>query len=413
LTLNWKTEFNRWFPHRTVAVVTGRKEFPAPADVVVIGWSNISAHADRLLKYAGYVFDESHYAKNDTAQRSKSAIKIAKTCPADGVVLCLTGTPITNRPAEFAAQLDILGLLKAFGGKHGFYRRYCGAFRDRWGHWHIDGATNLEELNTKLREAGYIRRLKGDVLGQLDPVAHNPILVEGDPTVMREYAKAEADIVAFLMERARQIAEEIGEDPRSAAVRAKIMAESAEHLVRMSVLRKIAAKAKMGAVIELVDTHIEVGQKVILAAHHREIVDTLAEKFGGLKIQGQMTVTEIEAHKSRFQTLDAGAAPVIVLSIQAAKTGHTLTAAQDVVFVEFPWTWADIEQTYSRAHRLGQQGSVTSTYVLTRGTIDEAVYEAVLDKRAVVGAATDGSAPTDDLSVGSAVVGALFDRAFT
>lgn len=745
LTLNWQVEFNRWFPHRSVAVVSGRKQFPDPADVTVIGWSNISHHADRLLKFTGYVFDESHYAKNPDAQRTKAAVRIAKTAPANGVVLCLTGTPITNRPAEFAPQLDILGLLKQFGGKWGFYRRYAGAFRDRWGQWHIDGATNLEELNVKLREtcftgdaliltdvgyiridelvrdhyngyvlgwsqdlgwawgqvvgwrqssshaavdvyltdgtrftctpehrihvedcgwvqagdlregdvvcrvrdagfdtddaslsgllasqpeseeaqslrdllrrvrvhqaesallwenlrpqsspkskdlplvqeavrnasrrtglllqtvlqhcgvppwrqdflsvgsgakqsgaqtgrstsqqtasvrsdlssssaveedarlaggangmarllrrgvlvrrsrrsdqparnrgrriksssrrpasdgptqgvptfacrvdrvavhqrpggsptepghgsnlglvpvydievAGvhsflangvlahncYIRRLKSDVLGQLDPVTHNPILVEGDPTVLEEYAKAEADIVVYLMDRARQIAEEIGADPRSAAVRAKIMAESAEHLVRMSVLRKIAAKAKMAAVVELVETHVEAGQKVILAAHHREIVDGLADKFGGLKIQGQMTVAEIEAHKSRFQTLDAGAAPVIVLSIQAAKTGHTLTAAQDVMFVEFPWTWADIEQTYSRAHRLGQQGSVTSTYVLCRGTIDESVYAAVLGKRAVVGAATDGVAPLDDLSVGAAVVGALFDRA--
>jgi SWI/SNF-related matrix-associated actin-dependent regulator 1 of chromatin subfamily A len=83
-------------------------------------------------------------------------------------------------------------------------------------------------------------------------------------------------------------------------------------------------------------------------------------------------------------------APVIVLSIQAAKTGHTLTAAQDVLFCELPWNWADVEQTYSRCHRLGQKGSVTSTYMLSADTVDQDIYDLVQRKRDVVSAATDG-----------------------
>jgi SWI/SNF-related matrix-associated actin-dependent regulator 1 of chromatin subfamily A len=67
-----------------------------------------------------------------------------------------------------------------------------------------------------------------------------------------------------------------------------------------------------------------------------------------------------------------------------------LTAAQDVLFVELPWTPADVDQTYSRCHRLGQVGSVTATYLLASGTVDESIYHVVEQKRAVVDAATDG-----------------------
>jgi surface protein len=147
------------------------------------------------------------------------------------------------------------------------------------------------------------------------------------------------------------------------------------------------------------------GYTVLLSevtAEFREIVDELAAKFGGLKIQGGMDIEDVEAHKSRFQDEPIDSAPVIVLSIQAAKTGHTLTASQDVVFVELPWTPADLDQTYSRCHRLGQKGSVTVTYLLCEGTIDEHMYALIEKKRSVVELATDGG--VSDGSVGSSLV---------
>lgn len=391
LVLNWKNEYNRWLPERIVEVVKNRKEIPmfGTYDVLVIGYSNIMAWEKQLCNHNAYIFDESHYCKSTDAQRTKSAKKLTKSNKS-AVVLCLTGTPVTNRPAEYAPQLDILGQLDAFGGLWGFYRRYCGAYKDKWGQWHLEGNSNLEELNDKLRANCYIRRTKDQVMTELPPVMHNPVLVEGTPAVMKEYVKAQEDIVNYLVERAKQIAKEMGLPVGAAAVSARLKAEANEHLVKISVLRKIAAKAKMPAVEEWVDSHIQEGKKVVIAAHHRDIVDMLANKYGGLKIQGGMVIEDIEEAKWKFQNMTCEEAPVIVLSIQAAKTGHTLTAAQDVLFVEFPWTPADIDQTYSRCHRLGQKGSVTSTYMMASGTIDEDIYSLIAKKRSVVNRAVEG-----------------------
>ncbi len=392
LVLNWKSEYSRWLPDRKVATVTNRKDMPDKGtyDVLVVGYSNISHWEKQLAGHNSYVFDESHYCKTPTAARTKSAVKIAKTAPKDGIVLCLTGTPVTNRPAEYASQLEILGKLKEFGGLWGFYRRYCAAYQDNFGQWNISGHSHLDELNDRLRGNCYIRRTKDQVLSELPPVIHSPIIVEGTSAGMTEYRKAEKDIIKYLQDRAREIAIEIGQSPHSAAVIAKIKAESNEHLVRLSVLRRLSAKAKMPVIEEWVQERIDDGKKVVIAAHHRDIVDELARKFGGLKIQGGMSVEEVEEHKRKFQTLPVGEAPVIVLSIQAAKTGHTLTAAQDVLFVELPWTPADVDQTYSRCHRLGQMGSVTATYILSDKTIDEDIYSLIERKRGVVTAAIDG-----------------------
>ncbi|MGA0186066.1 MAG: hypothetical protein ACO3LA_06115, partial [Ilumatobacteraceae bacterium] len=43
-----------------------------------------------------------------------------------------------------------------------------------------------------------------------------------------------------------------------------------------------------------------------------------------------------------------------------------------------------------RCHRIGQEGSVTATYMLAGGTIDEEIYGLIDEKRAVVNAAIDG-----------------------
>jgi SWI/SNF-related matrix-associated actin-dependent regulator 1 of chromatin subfamily A len=410
LVLNWAKEYSRWLPSRTVSTVTNRKSFPDKGtyDVLVIGYSNIQHWEKMLGGHRAYIFDESHYCKTPTAARTKAAIKMAKTAHKDGIVLCLTGTPVTNRPAEYASQLDILGRLKDFGGLWGFYRRYCNAYQDNFGQWNISGHSHLDELNDRLRGTCYIRRTKDQVLSELPPVIHSPVIVEGTSSGMDEYKKAERDIIKYLQERAREIALELGQSPKAAAVIAKIKAESNEHLVRLSVLRRLSAKAKMPVIEEWVKSRVDDGKKVVIAAHHREIVDDLARKFGGLKIQGGMSVEEVEEHKKKFQSLPVSEAPVIVLSIQAAKTGHTLTAAQDVLFVELPWTPADVDQTYSRCHRIGQQGSVTATYVLASGTIDEEIYSLIERKRGVVTAAVEGGAFAD--SDTSQLVLALLDR---
>ena len=373
LTLNWAKEYAKWLPERRVAVVSGRKEFPEHGtyDVVVVGYPNLTAWQAQMTGMGGYVFDESHYLKTYGAQRTKAAIKVVRRATKETPVLLLTGTPVASRPAEYVAQLDLLGQLDNFGGRWGFYRRYCNAHRDKFGQWRLDGHSNLEELNSTLRSTCYIRRTKEQVLTELPPIFESTMYFEGSERGQRDYDAAEADLGAWLEQNGRST-------------------NAPEQLARISVLRRLAAEAKLPGVFELIDEMVESGRKVVIAAHHRDIVNAIATRYGGLKIQGGMSVADVEEAKRRFQENPVEDSPAIALSIEAAKTGHTLTAAQDIVFVELPWTPADVQQTYSRLHRIGQRGSVRVTYALLAESIDEDIHRAISRKEQVVAGAVDG-----------------------
>merc|ERR1712019_221012 len=71
---------------------------------------------------------------------------------------------------------------------------------------------------------------------------------------------------------------------------------------------------------------------------------------------------------------------VAFLSITAAGTGLTLTAAHTVVFGELYWVPGQMHQAEDRAHRIGQHDCVTVQYLVARGTLDDVMYRALEKK---------------------------------
>jgi SWI/SNF-related matrix-associated actin-dependent regulator 1 of chromatin subfamily A len=74
----------------------------------------------------------------------------------------------------------------------------------------------------------------------------------------------------------------------------------------------------------------------------------------------------------QFQTDDT--CRIAVLSITAAGTGLTFTAANCVIFAELYWNPGHLRQAEDRAHRIGQKSSVTVQYLIGAGTIDEIIW---------------------------------------
>jgi SNF2 family DNA or RNA helicase len=197
---NWKREINKWLPHRSVNILSGKGNI-ANVDVNIVNYDIIGRFVEPImhLKPMGLVLDESHYVKTSKTKRTEAVRDIAKKVPQSGTVLLLSGTPVTNRPEELVSQLEILGMLSRFGGKWAFLKRYTNAYHNGFG-WDTKGASNLNELNMKLRQNCYIRRTKDEVLKELPAKTRNVVHVEPSGKGYAEYRKAEGDLLAFLAE---------------------------------------------------------------------------------------------------------------------------------------------------------------------------------------------------------------------
>ena len=123
------------------------------------------------------------------------------------------------------------------------------------------------------------------------------------------------------------------------------------------------------------------------------------------RIHGSDSDTKVEAEKARFMS---GEARVIVASLKKGGTGHTLTAASDVLIVEQDWTPANLNQAEDRVHRIGQEAeSVTATHLVANLGIDQHLRAIVERKQVICDAVAQGGEGDDALDAN--VVDELID----
>jgi SNF2 family DNA or RNA helicase len=416
--LNWKREAEKWLQNIDVSVLNGRvpnTEDLLLRDIVIINYDILDSWKHELEEtgFRSIVFDESQKIKNYKAKRTKAAKLLAK-----GIEyrFCLSGTVILNRPQELISQLQVLGYLSYFGGFWNFAKRYCAAYQAAFG-WDMSGASNLEELNIKLRQKCYVRREKEEVLKELPPKQRTDIPIELSNRL--DYDKAEFNLIEWLADKSiddewlleieyldPEEQEELMEERREES---RQRTQRAEALVRIEALKQLAAEGKIESVLTWIEDFLESGEKLVVFATHRDIVKRIAQVFEAPTIMGGDSVTARQKVIDAFQENDD--CRLIVCNTQAAGIGITLTAASNVAFVELGWTPAEHDQAEDRCHRIGQEDSVNAYYFLGQNTIDEEISSLLNEKRIVVDATLKGiEVSQKDLDVLSRLVKTLLDK---
>lgn len=316
---------------------------------------------ERVKLFKSVIIDESHKCKCGKTQQAKFVEGI---CKGKRWVFALTGTPVVNNNTDLIQQLKILDRLGDFGGAAKFVERYC------------DGpnqSSHIKELNGKLWQNCFFRREKQKVLTQLPEKTRQYISVP--ITNQREYDDAERDMLNYLHDY-----KNADDDKAKRAMRGAVM-------VKMGLLRQIAAKGKIKAVSDFVHDIIDGGEKLILFAYLKEVVEALKKEFPkAVTVTGSDSVAEKQRAVDKFQEDES--CKLIILNYKSGGTGLTLTAASRVAFIEFPWTYSDCEQAEDRAHRNGQKNNVNCYYFLGDKTIDEYMYKIIQTKREIADGVT-------------------------
>ncbi len=316
---------------------------------------------ERINLFRSVIIDESHKCKSSKTQQSKFVQGIAK---GKEYVLELTGTPVVNNNEDLIQQLNIMDRLEDFGGYRKFEERYCQG---------ENKSSHLKELNFYLNKFCFFRRQKKDVLKWLPEKTRTYIIVDIDNR--REYNAAKQDILRYLRDWKKA-----DDDKLQRAIRGAVM-------VKMGILKQISSKGKIKAAIDIIHNTIDGGQKLIVFCFLKEVVKQLKEEF-----PDAVTVTGDDNDKEKQKSVDSfqndPKTKLIILNYRSGGTGLTLTAASNVLFIEFPWTYSDCCQAEDRAHRNGQKNAVTCTYLLGKDTIDEYMYNLIQTKKDIANGVT-------------------------
>jgi len=353
---------------------------------------------DRFAKSGAFktlVSDEMHYIQDWTAQRTKAVMALSRKVKNS---LGLTGTPIQNRPKDAWSQLYVVNP-RIFPVFLDYGKKFCGAYHTGYG-WDFSGASNLDELDKKLRESVMIRRLKKDVLKELPEKIRITTVIEiGDGLKKYEKeAKSPLEKLAKLKkERDDWRAEVGGLDPEE---RKKFLAKHAERAARatrmsgamldhLEEVKRTAVAAKFDECVRFIlNVQRQQGKVLVFMVHH-EFTDRMQTALAaeGLKvdhIDGRIDGPLREPIKNRFQEGDLD---VLICGIRAASEGLTLTASHTVVFVEFDWNPGRHYQAEDRVHRIGQTMTATIYYLVALGTIEERIAALIDGKREIINVA--------------------------
>ncbi len=324
---------------------------------------------ERVRLFKSVIIDESHKCKSSKTQQAKFVEGI---CKGKKWIFALTGTPVVNNNTDLIQQLRILGRLDDFGGYKQFVSRFCDGPKQ---------SSNMKELHYRLWCCCFFRREKAKVLTQLPDKMRQYITCE--ITNRKEYQDAENNFLKYL----RQY-KHADDDKIARAMRGEVM-------VRMGILKEIAARGKVKAVSEFIHDVIDGGEKLIMFAYLKEVVMALKEEFpDAVTVTGSDNITQKQNAVDRFQ--NDPECKLIILNYKSGGTGLTLTASSRVGFIEFPWTYSDCEQAEDRAHRNGQKNAVNCYYFLGDKTIDEYMYKVIQTKKDIANEVTGTTTQIDE-----------------
>jgi len=382
----WYREFAATKKPPRVFIVSGKQDrMPKGYDIYILNYDILYAREAELLVMnpALYVFDEAQELRNPQARgkhRAASATRLVRQ-RSKGALL-LTGTPIENRPAELWRLLHLTEPRK-WPRFADYAMRYLKPQRGKEvGRVVRTQAGRVERLNELhlLVDQAMLRRLKTEVLKDLPPKNRRSVLVQIDDGYMQHYRSAEKDVVAWL--------KSLGKFDRA------VEAKKAESIVKLTMLRRIAALGKLRYAIpqylrSWFDSHTR--EPLVIFGYHKDVMLGVHKACVrlGLRTTGIGGGESSEKRQKAVDLFQAGKADVFLAPIRSAGVGLNLQRASEALFVERIWTPSGMIQAEDRVYRIGSKRPVTITYLDAAKTVDEHIAQIVEAKQRLIRAVVD------------------------
>lgn len=381
---NWRAEFARFAPARTLRILHGsgrdsEREQVAAGDVVLTSFGTLARDLAWHLKqdYLAAVVDEASLMRNPDTDHAKAISKLRARNR-----IALTGTPLENGVRDLWSIFRFVqpGWL---GRREEFRDRYELPLKEQ------GGTAVLERL--RLRTSPFLlRRTKEQVAPEL------PAKIFID-----EFCDLTADqqgVYRAFLEEGRKQVDALHDAGQAGAARMRVLTAllrlrqtccdlallESDRFKQMLVSKR---SGKLQRLLELLEEAVDGGHRVLVFSQFqkqlREIEKCVSERgWSSLRLDGQSR--DRQQLVDQFQKPDGP--PVFLISLKAGGYGLNLTAADTVIHFDPWWNPAAEAQATDRAHRIGQTRPVTVYRLLTRGTVEEKVVRLQQRKRELAAA---------------------------
>ena len=373
----WPVEQPKWAPAVPVAVAVGTPKqrtaaLRSKAQIVVSNYDNIQWLAEQALDFDAIVFDELTRLKNPSGTRFKALLKVLEPMR---VRWGLTGSFTSNGLEDVFGQCKIVDQSLLGRSKGAFMQQYFVLINKEFGEW-APRVGALAKVMERIKPATYVLEA-GEYADKLPPL--HVIEVRCDLDDRKPYEKMKAD---FMVEFP---------DAKAVAANGGVVTGKLQQMASGFVYdtRKQASDAPGKFIVT---------QTPVWFSSHKfdRLEELLNENQRANTIIAYTYQEELAELKRRYphaQTLDDKEAiqrwnegRVELLLVHPKSAGHGLNlqfGGCKIIFLSLPWSLELYEQTIGRLHRSGQKHGVWCYVMLTNKTVDEKIWGALHDKRAI------------------------------
>ena len=436
-TWQWVREINRWDPHAKVQVIEGdrrrRWAMLKRADQYhynILSYGSLLNDWEQLkanLPIDFVIADEVTMIKGFTAKRSR---RLKALAPYAGIRIGLSGQPVENRPEELFSIMEFVDK-DVLGGFHKFDRTFIE--RDHWGK--PKKYKNLGIINDRLGEAMY-RKSREDIAEWLPDMIEVPMPIVLDPTAMNlhEYIRQDLAVaidvaLSFGATGSFDVMSHYGrtQDMDSKGAMGQVMARmlamrmlsSHPRLLRLSAdafddelskwgsqyaseLKNVGllddlppTTAKLESLLEHIDEILaeDPRHKVVVFSYFKPMLQMIGAelvkmKIPWVKVTGDVPTRTRDDYIVRFNTDPACR---VFLSSDAGAYGIDLNQGSHLICYDLPWSAGALAQRVSRIDRTSSAfDSIFIGYMFGEGTIEERMFNMLMQKRAISKAFIDG-----------------------
>ena len=319
--------------------------------------------------------DESTTIKNPAAKRTKAILALSQQVKYRRI---LTGAPVTKSPLDLYSQCAFLNEhLLGFTSYYTFRNRYAQMIERNFGGRRVQIVASyrrLDELAETLKAFSY-RILKEDCL-DLPPKIY----------MKREIELSDEQKKAYMTMKSMALAQVNGKLATAPHVLTQLMRLHQITCGHFKADDGTIQEFKNNRMSELLDLLEEIEGKVIIWANYvydiEHIVKTISQEYGEdsiVQYYGAIESKKRQANIEKFQD-PKSKVRFFIGNPQTGGYGITLTAASNVIYYSNGYDLEKRLQSEDRAHRIGQEKSVTYIDIIARKTVDEKIVKALRKK---------------------------------